>query len=131
MSPGECACNGNTLDRLLRPVVMAILARAPEGQHGYVIAQDLRSLAVFEDNPPDTAGLYRVLKSMEEEGHLKSDWLIEGSGPAKRVYRLTDDGWGCLRSWLCTLDSYVQSVQETADFVRASLAAQPQRRNAK
>lgn len=130
MNFDDCACHGNTLDRLLRPSVMAVLARTPGGQHGYRIAQSLREVAIFGDCPPDSAGLYRALKSMEEEGYLKSDWHTEGTGPAKRVYSLTPAGWSCLRHWLTTLEAYTLSLQETVDYLRESVRPSLKRRKA-
>jgi len=121
MKDDACPCSGNTLDRFLRPTVMAVLARTPSGLHGYVIAQQLRGVAIFCDNPPDNTGLYRVLKAMETEGYLRSDWDTEGSGPAKHIYALTDDGWDCLRRWKDTLESYSCNLQQTVAFVEQSL----------
>jgi DNA-binding PadR family transcriptional regulator len=107
---------------------MAVLARTPSGLHGYVIAQRLRGVAIFCDNPPDNTGLYRVLKAMQTEGYLRSDWDTEGSGPAKRNYALTDAGWGCLHRWKDTLESYSRNLQHTVAFVGKSLQSPPSKR---
>jgi DNA-binding PadR family transcriptional regulator len=129
MKYDECPCAGITLDRFLRPTVLAVLAAAPKGRHGYLIAQSLRSVASFGDDPPDSAGLYRVLKAMETEGHLRSTWDTRGSGPAKRVYVLTNAGRGCLRRWVRTLESYSHNLQKTVRFLKNSLA--PSRQEAR
>ena len=121
MSYDGCPCSGSTLDRFLRPTVMAVLANSPDGLHGYLIAQRLRDVAVFCDSAPDSTGLYRALKAMESEGHLRSTWTDDGGGPAKRVYTLTDEGWECLRQWTLTLESYSRNLQRTVKFIRQSL----------
>jgi DNA-binding PadR family transcriptional regulator len=100
---------------------MAVLARTPGGLHGYLISQRLRDVAIFSDSPPDTAGLYRLLKAMEKGGHLKSEWDVEGSGPHKRVYVLTDSGYDCLRRWVNTLESYSKTLQRTVKFIKQSM----------
>ena len=121
MKQNPCPCSGETLDRFLRPTVMAVLARSPGGLHGYLISQQLRGTALFSETPPDAAGLYRMLKTMEDEGYLSSEWDIEGSGPAKHVYMLTESGWGCLRRWADTLESYSKALQETVKYIEQSM----------
>lgn len=121
MSFNECACSGSTLDRFVRPSVMAVLARHPGGMHGYLLAQQLREVAIFADCSPDTTGLYRVLKGMEIEGYLTSGWDVEGSGPARRVYALTEAGWDCLRQWAGTLERYAQNLGQTLEYIELSL----------
>jgi DNA-binding PadR family transcriptional regulator len=61
---------------------------------------------MFADIPPDTSGVYRVLKSMEEEGLVSANWEFGDAGPAKRRYVLTKDGKVCLKQWARTLENY-------------------------
>lgn len=121
MQKTQCPCTGETLDRLLRPTVMAVLAEAPDGLHGYLVLKRLGEVPMFKDHLPDATGLYRVLKTMGTEGYLSSEWDVEGSGPAKHVYRLTDEGRDCLRRWSETLESYAKTLQKTVVFIRHSL----------
>lgn len=125
MNCNDCACSGSTLDRFVRPSVMAVLARNPRGLHGYLLAQQLREVAIFADCSPDTTGLYRVLKAMEMEGYLTSDWDVEGSGPARRVYALTETGRNCLRTWAETLERYSQNLGQTLEYIEQSLNKDP------
>ena len=121
MANEACSCSGSTLDRFLRPSVMAILARHPDGRHGYLVAQDLQAIAIFGGCPPDSTGLYRVLRSMEVEGYLQSTWDMEGTGPARRIYSLTDSGVLCLRRWSDTLKNYMVNLEKTQEFIERSL----------
>jgi len=100
---------------------MAILARNPVGLHGYVIGRQLVNTPFFSGTPPDNTGLYRLLSAMEAEGCLESGWDTEGSGPARRIYKMTAKGLGCLRRWEGTLKTYARTVEETAAFVEQSL----------
>ena len=118
MADSRCPCMGSSLDRLLRPVVMAVLAGQADGLHGYRIAQRLAEAALFSRRPPDNTGLYRLLKAMEEEGYLTSAWDVEGSGPAKRIYVLTETGQDCLERWVETLDAYCRDLRQTVSFIR-------------
>jgi DNA-binding PadR family transcriptional regulator len=118
MSFEACACTGKTLARLLQPAVMALLAHEP--LHGYLLAQRLQELAMFRDHPPDPTGLYRLLKSMEDRGLVKSTWDLAERGPAKRQYKLTRSGRACLRKWSKTLADYSQSLTEILAIIQAT-----------
>ena len=104
MDLDQCACSGKTLARLVRPSVLALLARGKA--HGYDIVRQLQELAMFVEIPPDTSGVYKVLKSMEEEGLVSGAWVVGDAGPAKRRYVLTKDGKVCLKQWAETLEHY-------------------------
>jgi DNA-binding PadR family transcriptional regulator len=104
MDLDQCACSGKTLARLVRPAVLALLARGKT--HGYDIVQRLQDQEMFVEVPPDTSGVYKVLKSMEEEGLVSANWEFGDSGPAKRSYALTKDGMACLKRWAKTLKNY-------------------------
>ena len=104
MDLNQCACSGKTLARLLRPAVLALLARRET--HGYDIVRRLRGLETFANFPPDASGVYKVLKSMEQEGLVSARWETGDSGPAKRRYVVTKDGKACLKRWAETLEDY-------------------------
>jgi len=104
----DCICSGKSLARLLRPAVLALLAR--HDAHGYVLVQRLGDLALFAEAPPDASGIYKVLKAMEDEGLVTATWEMGESGPAKRKYTLTGDGRACLARWARTLEDYRRQV---------------------
>jgi len=104
----NCACTGKTLPKLLRPVILSVLAKGQS--HGYAITEELGRLAAFAEQPPDHTGVYRALQAMETEGLIASDWEHPQSGPAKRNYTLTPKGKCCLKRWKCTLHDYKQTI---------------------
>ena len=115
-----CSCSGRTLTRVVRPAIMAAVARGPI--HGYLIAQRLEQMLMFAEHPPDHAGIYRTLKAMEEESLVASEWDLENTGPAKRRYELTTDGKRCLRRWRHTLQDYQRALKELLGEIGASVA---------
>lgn len=121
MNFADCACSGRTLGRMLRPALLGLLAREPV--HGYVLLQKLGQLSMFADTAPDTGGVYRALKSMEDEGLVTSSWDTGGSGPAKRCYELTPDGHACLGRWQVTLEDYRDQIDEIARMTAAASAS--------
>lgn len=108
MDFAQCPCSGKNLDRLLRPTILGILAR--EKTHGYDLVQRLNELNIFSDLPPDASGVYKLLKSMEEEGLISANWEFVNTRPAKRSYALTKDGMTCLRNWAETLAGYRDQI---------------------
>ncbi len=104
----DCACTGKTLPKLLRPVILSVLAKGRS--HGYAITEELGRLAAFAEQPPDHTGVYRALLAMETEGLIASDWEHPQSGPAKRNYTLTPKGRCCLKRWKSTLQDYKRTI---------------------
>ena len=71
----------------LRPSLLLLLAEAPS--HGYELLEQLRALGVRMAEP---GGMYRALRSMDEEGLVTSWWEPSHSGPARRLYVITEAG---------------------------------------
>jgi len=107
-SGGRCPCAGVTLDRLIQPAILTILAR--EEVHGYRIIQDIASLPLFRDEEPDVSGVYRALRGLERRGLVSASWGPSDRGPARRLYKLTGEGRDCLARWCETLDQYRKAI---------------------
>lgn len=73
-----------------------LLLTAESESHGYDLLDRLSSLGVIG---ADAGGLYRILRSMEQEGLLASRWETSDSGPARRTYTLTQEGMDWLHAW--------------------------------
>ncbi|QWV94237.1 helix-turn-helix transcriptional regulator [Geomonas oryzisoli] len=74
-----------------------LLALAQEPSHGGAVMNLLsQRMPLFR---PDSAAVYRTLQQLEEEGQVASSWDTSGSGPARRVYRITEAGWHKLDGW--------------------------------
>jgi DNA-binding PadR family transcriptional regulator len=52
----------------------------------------------------DTGAVYRTLKTLEADGEVTSSWDTEGSGPARKIYRLTPVGAKKLDAWKADID---------------------------
>jgi PadR family transcriptional regulator PadR len=115
----ECPCSGKSLVRLVRPAILGVLAQGP--LHGYLVIQKLERLSFFKNQSPDPTGIYRALKSMEEEGLLVSKWDMVQSGPARRFFTLTEDGRDCLERWFQTLGEYRKDVDNMIVFLTKTL----------
>lgn len=118
-----CACQGANLERFLRPAVLACLAAG--AKHGYRILQELEGQPLFASAPPDTAGLYRTLRSLEKEGMVTSAWDAPDKGQARRLFTLTADGRDCLHRWAATLAHYADAVRALSGELTRVLEAHP------
>ena len=77
---------------LLRPAILLLLKERES--HGYELVSRLSELGF---DVPDFGGLYRALRSMEDEGLVSSHWGTPARGPARRVYGITAEGEQQLR----------------------------------
>jgi PadR family transcriptional regulator PadR len=97
--------------RWLTPVALVIL-RA-QSSYGYELMERITEFGFEEVN---AGTLYRTLRQMEREGLCKSEWEAAGSGPARRMYSITEEGVAYLDAWAqaCkqyqrVLDSFTQA----------------------
>ena len=117
----ECAQLGKSLSRLTQPSILTVLAASDVPVHGYKIIQEMTAGPMYGGNAPDPTGIYRILKQMENNGLVVSEWDTSESGPAKRCYSLTDDGRACLRRWIDSLACYSASIQDLRVIASAAL----------
>lgn len=76
---------------------LLLLLREEEG-HGYALMEGMRRRGLVDDSL-NTSMVYRSLREMEERGWVVSHWDTEGSGPSRRVYRITPQGGEFLTNW--------------------------------
>lgn len=95
-----CCLAGGRLRGYLQPCLLLLLLQQPG--HGYEL---LERLANQPDMPQADPGLlYRTLRQMERQGLLSSAWDTSGEGPARRQYRVTDEGIEFLHAWAVEID---------------------------
>lgn len=116
----DCPCSGGTLDRLIQPAILAVLAEGP--LHGYRIAERIGEMGMFAGHTPDTSGVYRFLKGMESKGFVVSNWDTSEGGPARKAYQITTAGESCLRQWIRTLEEYRGGITVLLKAARNAIA---------
>jgi poly-beta-hydroxybutyrate-responsive repressor len=99
----------------LAPFVL--LAVSLQRAHGYVIEDYLRALGVFGIT---MSTLYRTLRQMEKDGLLESAWEPGPTGPARRVYTITDAGHAWLETSATMLDTYRETIDRFFGLYEAS-----------
>lgn len=86
------------MDKLTNPELAIMGLVAEEPKHAYRIDQEIAQRGMREWTEIGFSSIYYTLNRLEKAGWLESDLRTEGSGPARRVYRLTGSGWEAYRS---------------------------------
>ncbi|HEY1175871.1 MAG TPA: helix-turn-helix transcriptional regulator [Phytomonospora sp.] len=93
-------------------VVLACLALLDEPQYGYALLETLNDAGITVDGNT----LYPLLRRLEKQGLLISEWNTEESRPRK-FYRSSDEGArvrdGLTREWRDLTDSIARLTTET------------------
>jgi PadR family transcriptional regulator PadR len=90
---------GGRIERFQVAALLLLLRERPA--HGYDLLERLPS--VLGEERIDVGNLYRVLRSLEEQGLVSSEWDEAVPGPAKRTYQLTEAGHEALERWAASL----------------------------
>ncbi len=83
------------MDRFMEPCLLLLIAEKPA--YGYELMSRLQDFGFGDDQDPGM--VYRNLRRLENQGAIESQWDTSGSGPARRLYEITPDGSGYLRTW--------------------------------
>lgn len=98
------------VERFVEPALLLLLSERPA--HGYDL---LDRLAELIPERIDMGNLYRLLRRLEEDGVVTSEWDAALPGPAKRTYALTEAGRDLLGAWAKAL----RDTQRVVDaFIR-------------
>jgi PadR family transcriptional regulator PadR len=95
------------VERLGEAALLLLLAERPT--HGYELLERLPPL--LGEERVDVGNLYRVLRALEDEGVVASEWRADLPGPAKRTYTLTSDGHALLDGWRTALEELDENLQ--------------------
>src|SRR6476661_8631773 len=99
------------VERFVEPSILLLLRERP--LHGYELIERLPELA--GEGRIDVGNLYRLLRALEAEGLVSSEWSAELPGPAKRTYELTPEGRRLLDRWAEALREAQSDVQSFLD----------------
>ena len=92
-----CTCAMGNVYRFIEPVLLLMLHEKGHS-HGYELSETLGEYALT-DAQIERAALYRTLRTLEENGHVTSNWETDSAGPARRVSSLTKSGQVHLQEW--------------------------------
>ena len=87
------------VERFVEPALLLLLQNGPS--HGYQLAEELAE--IVGETRVDLGNLYRLLRSIEEDGLVRSSWRPDLPGPLKRTYEITTEGESLLEAWVDSL----------------------------
>jgi len=87
------------VERFSEPALLLLLRE--RRAHGYDLLEALPE--VIGEAQVDMGNLYRVLRALEEDGLVRSEWQAAAPGPAKRTYELSPEGRRLLDEWAAAL----------------------------
>jgi len=104
--------------RHLAAFALALLAQTPD--HGRNLHRRMNAI-LPKALRVDTGNLYRALRELEVRKMLRSAWVMEGPGPAKRIYNITTAGTAALVLWRTDIsdrrDAFDWFLRNTQAFV--------------
>ncbi len=107
----------------LRASLLLLIGEAPA--HGYDLLDQIAQLGLRSVDP---GGLYRTLRVMEDDGLVESSWEHSTAGPARRTYRLSEEGVEWLHAWAGALREshrYLSAYLRRYDHIAASVSPTP------
>lgn len=100
---GDCRCESRQ-DKFIDPCLLLLIAQNPS--HGYDLVEKLKR---YGYDAVDPTKVYRRLRRLEGESFLESAWSTETPGPARRAYRITEEGQDFLQTWLPAVQRSIDS----------------------
>jgi PadR family transcriptional regulator, regulatory protein PadR len=98
------------VERFVEPSLLLLLRERP--LHGYELLDRIPELG---EGRVDIGNLYRLLRRLEDEGLVRSEWSADLPGPAKRTYELTAEGRRLLDRWAEALQGAQNTIAKFLD----------------
>lgn len=104
--------------RFTAPAALLLLSKAPS--HGYELWTRLEDVLPKSGLPRGSAGFYRMLRSLEDEGAVVSSWKTSHAGPSRRVYKITRGGRRQLDGWAVSIERDRNAMSDFLDVYRST-----------
>ena len=104
-------------ERYIQPSLL--LGLLHKSSYGYELIQNIQRFGFVEGQAPPGM-IYRHLRQLEEDGLVFSKWETEGTGPAKRVYNITEEGKEVLRIWIDYMRKQAENLEAFIDDYKSS-----------
>ncbi len=104
----RCAKFGFKSGNVLVAALLYLLLKNPS--HGYSLVEELENLGIDPNFVPYSVA-YRLLRDMENDGLITSEWEIEESGPSRRIYSITNEGIEFLKRWVNNAENNLKIME--------------------
>jgi len=104
-------------ERYIQPSIL--LGLYPRSSYGYELIQNIQKFGFVEGQAPPGM-IYRHLHQLEGDGLVSSEWNTETTGPAKRMYFLTEEGKEMLALWVDYMDRQAKTLSAFVEQYRVA-----------
>jgi PadR family transcriptional regulator PadR len=100
-------------ERYIQPsILLGLLLGA---SYGYELIQNIQRFGFVEGQAPPGM-IYRHLRQLEQDGLVSSKWETEGTGPAKRMYNITEEGKAVLAIWIDYMKKQAENLKSFVNY---------------
>jgi PadR family transcriptional regulator len=100
-------------ERYIQPsILLGLLLGA---SYGYELIQNIQRFGFVEGQAPPGM-IYRHLRQLEQDGLVSSEWETEGTGPAKRMYNITEEGKEVLAIWIDYMEKQAENLKAFVNY---------------
>lgn len=99
--------NRSTPKNFLIPIMLLHLR--DWNSHGYELMEKIMQFGV---ESVDQGNFYRMLRQLEKDALVSSEWDVTSGGPAKRIYSITEAGEQYLEVWAGSLSHYQKMLDQ-------------------
>jgi len=103
----QAGANESWSKNWLVPILLLMLREW--SSYGYELMERVATFGLAAMNP---GTFFRTLRQMEKEGMVRSSWDTSETGPARRMYSITEAGETYLKYWADSLNQY-QRLMDT------------------
>jgi poly-beta-hydroxybutyrate-responsive repressor len=103
----QAGANESLSKNWLVPILLLMLREW--SSYGYELMERVATFGLAAMNP---GTFYRTLRQMEKDGMVRSSWDTSETGPARRMYSITEAGESYLKYWADSLNQY-QRLMDT------------------
>lgn len=90
------------------PVFILLMLAEGSAHGGAIYTTLIERLPNFQC---DTGAIYRTLQKLEEDGNVIFSWDTTNSGPARKIYSITDEGLTQLDNWKKDIEDRIVQLQ--------------------
>ena len=114
-APKNRRAHSGKRERYIQPSIL--LGLSGKQSYGYELIHTIQDFGFVEGEAPPGM-IYRHLRQLEDDGLVISEWQTEGSGPAKRIYRITIEGKAVLDLWIAHMEKQAQKLRRFIERYR-------------
>ena len=117
MKKRRCIFRIKTWD-ILEGAVLSLLLESPS--YGYSLVEQIAKYEISSELL-NQGVIYRILRNLETNGFISSEWETEGVGAARRVYKITNNGKEYLKHFVSIEKEKINKINKVLNKIEKVL----------